>query len=508
MQSWIPHPYQKRAVKFLVQRAAAALFMSPGLGKTSVVYAAIKVLKGRGMFKGALVIPPLRPAYSVWPAEAEKWADFKGLKVCVLHGDKKDEVLKEQHDIYIMNFDGIEWLFGTKKPNKTKRDPDATKVQWERQLKAYTEVLNKWKVEDVKCKARRTLLFSKVDILVIDELSKMKHTDTKRFKSLKPYLHKFARRWGLTGSPAANGLMDLFGECFVLDMGKALGQYITHYRSKYFYPTGFGGYTYELLPGADDKIYKAVKPLALTMEAEDYITMPKLIPVNIYVDLPPAARKVYDKMEEDLFAELDGNEFMAFSAASANVKCQQIANGAIYKDVADPDTGLPKAGKREWVEIHKAKLEALDELLGELQGQPSLWGYHFAHDLQRIVKMLGKDTPHFDVSAKEADKLIKRWNKNELPWIFGHPASMSFGLNLQSGDACHLGFFNIPYDREQYDQFIDRIRRQGNNTKNVFVYHIIARNTVDIAKMAALAKKGRGQSALLEALKSYRMSKK
>lgn len=485
-------------MKFLLEHAAAALFLDPGLGKTSITYAACKVLKNKGLFKGALVIAPLRPVYSVWPKERDKWEDFEEFSVGILHGDDKDEiVLEQQHDIYVMNFEGIEWLFGPPEPNyRAMKDPAAKAA-----AKAAYQA-------EMKCvRARLKVLFSKVDTLVIDELSKFKHTDTKRFKAIKPYLHKFARRWGLTGSPAANGLMGLFGQCYTLDLGKALGQFITHYRNKYFYATGYGGYTWELQEGAEKKIYAAVKPLALRMDADDYIKMPKIIPVPIYVDLPPAARRMYDDMEEELFATLDADSFAAANAASASIKCEQIANGALYQDKVDILTGLPVRGKREWKQIHTAKLEALQDLIDELQGQPTLFAYHFGHDLERIVKMLGKHTPHMDVSAKVGQKLFDQWNRNELEYLFCHPASVGHGSNLQEGQAHHLGFFHLPWDFELIDQFIRRLRRQGNKSTTMFVYFILARNTVDEAKFRAMKNKGQTQKNFLDALKYYRKSK-
>lgn len=497
VKKWSPHPYQRKAVKFLLEHCAAALFLDPGLGKTSITYATLKTLKNKGLFKGALVLAPLRPTYSVWPPEQAKWEEFKDFSVGVLHGDGKDDVLKEEHDIYVMNFESLEWLFGAP-------EPDWKKIK---DLAEREEKKASWKVKRRVVQARVKLLFSKVDVLVIDELSKMKHVDTKRFKAIKPYLQKFVRRWGLTGSPASNGLMDLFGQCYCLDLGKALGPYITHYRNKYFYPTGFGGYDWALQEGAAKAIYRAIKPLALRMEAEDYIKMPKIIPVTVYVDLPPAARKVYDDMEDELFAELEGQEFVAVNAASASIKCQQIANGALYKDKVDPLTGLPIRGKREWLPVHTVKLEAMQELIDEMQGAPMLWGYHFGHDLERIVKTLGKNTAHMDVSAKVSAKLVDSWNNNELDNLFCHPGSVGHGLNMQEGQAAHVAFYSIPWDYELYDQFIRRIRRQGNNVDIVFVYHFVARKTVDEAKMRALANKGAGQKAFLDALKTYRREK-
>lgn len=491
---WNPHAYQKKAVKFLLEHAEAALLLDPGLGKTSITYGALKILKNKHAFKGALVIAPLRPVYSVWPKEQEKWDDFKDMSVGILHGDNKDDVLLEDHDIYVMNYEGIDWLFGSPPPNyKAIEDPK----EREQKKAAYAQEIK-------LVKARAKLLFSKVDTLVFDELSKMKTSDSKRFKSLKPHLGKFVRRWGLTGSPAPNGLTDLFGQFYVLDLGRALGQYVTHYRNKYFDASGFGGYTWKLKTGAEKQIYAAVKPISLRMDAEDYLDMPKIVNVTLSVELPPKARKMYDEIEEDFFSELDNKEYTAVNAASASTKCAQIANGALYGDRVDPLTGIPVTGKREWKELHSAKLDALKELIEELQGAPLLGAYHFGHDLQRIVKTLGKNTPHCDHPPKVVDKLFDAWNRNELPYLFGHPASVGHGNNLQEGSADHIVFFGIPWDYELYDQFIRRLRRQGNKSGTIFIYHIVAKETVDELKMLTLHNKFKGQKAFLDALKTYR----
>lgn len=464
------------------------------------------MLKNKGTFKGALILAPLRPVYSVWPKEVEKWPEFADFSVGILHDSNKDTVLEEDHDIFVMNYEGIEWLFGCPAPVKPNTKglpfPEA-----QSKLAAWAEEKAAWTEENKKVKARLKLLFSKVDTLVFDELSKMKKPDTNRFKAIKGFLGKFTRRWGLTGSPAPNGLMDLFGQAYVLDLGRALGQYITHYRSKYFAPTGFGGYDWKLQEGAAEKIYAAMRPLSLRMQAEDYLDMPTIVPVTIEVDLPPAARKIYDDMEDDLFATMGDNEFMAVNAASASTKCAQIAQGALYADKVDPLTGIPVTGKREWKEIHKAKLTAVQDLIEELQGQPLLGGYHFGHDLERIIKLRGKATPHCDKPPKEVDKLFTQWNKNELTELWGHPASMGHGNNLQEGDAQHIVWFCIPWDYELYDQMVRRLRRQGNNAKVIYVYHIVCKNTVDELKMVTLHNKDKSQKAFLDAVKTYRSRK-
>ena len=222
---WKPHNYQKKAVKFLLEHAASALFLDPGLGKTSITLAAIKMLKKKKLLNKVLLIAPLRVCYSVWPKEIEKWTEFNDLKVVVLHGKHKDKALEEDADIYVINPEGLDWLLQVK---KEKTASGKTKVALD---------LRRWK----------QLGF---DTLIVDELSKFKNTNTNRFKSIKLILGTFGRRWGLTGSPASNGLLDLFGQCFVIDQGRTLGPYITHYRMKYFNPT-YDGFGWEIREGAE-----------------------------------------------------------------------------------------------------------------------------------------------------------------------------------------------------------------------------------------------------------------
>lgn len=476
---WKPHKYQKKAVKFLLEHAAAALFLDPGLGKTSVTLAAFKFLKKEGTAERALVVAPLKPC-RVWEDEAKLWTDFHGLKVVILHGPKKEELLEEDADIFVINYEGLEWLLGvtvTRTPTGKPR---------------------------VKTNLKRLKALG-VDTLILDELSKLKSTRSIRFKAVKTILGLFARRWGLTGSPAANGLLDLFGQCYVLDEGRSLGQYITHYKNKYFYPLDTDGFKWVLQEGAKELIYERLAPLALRMAANDYLELPKLVDKYIMVDLPKKARKVYKKLEDELFAEIDSKTVTAVNAAAKSSKCGQVANGAVYLDEeVEPLVRLPKANK-DWVELHKEKLDALCELVDELQGSPLLVGYHFKHDLARLQKRLGKNIPYIGggVSEKRTKELKGAWNRGEIPVLLGHPQSMAHGLNLQESSH-HVCWFALTWNYELYDQFIKRVLRQGNKAERVFVYHILARDTVDQAVLQALRGKARGQNALFKALKDLR----
>lgn len=484
---WTPHAYQKKAVKFLLEHGAGALFLDPGLGKTSITLAALKLLIKKRVATKILIVAPLRVCYSVWPLEAEKWKDFGGLRISVLHGPKKQQALDEEADVYVINPEGLDWLLDAKKVKRvTKGGKTVTDVYVDRR---------RWK----------KLGF---DTLVIDELTKFKNTQSLRFKALKQVHDMFDRRWGLTGSPASNGLMDLFGQCLILDGGRTLGQFITHYRAKYFNPS-FDGFSWVLREGADQEIYKRLAPLALRMSADDYLDMPQAIENNIMVDLPDAAMTTYLRLEEDLIAKVDGGIVTAATAAVASMKCRQVASGGIYLDQdVQALVKLPKS-QREWVDLHEAKLDALEELIEELQGSPLLVAYDFGHDLERLKKRFGKDIPYIGggVTAKRAAELERMWNSGELPYLFGHPMSIAHGLNLQDVGN-HVAWHTLTWDYELYDQFIRRVRRQGNKSKRVFIHHIMAKGTIDEVQLMTLKSKRKGQNALFDALKKLSRSRK
>ena len=351
----------------MLEHAASALFLDPGLGKTSITLAAIKLLKKKKVLDKVLLIAPLRVCHSVWPAEVSKWKDFNHLKVIVLHGPNKDQLLQEEADIYVINPEGLEWLLQVEK-RKTKTGRTQISVNMRR---------------------FKRLGF---DTLVIDELSKFKHANTNRFKAMKLVLHTFARRWGLTGSPAANGLMGLFSQCYMLDEGRTLGRYITHYRSTYF-EQGYDGFSWHLREGADEEIYERLRPLALRM-GDDLLDMPKLVENNIKVQLPPKVMEIYEHLEEDLIAKLEEGVVTAKTAAAASMKCRQVANGGIYLEPEVQALVKLPPSKRDWVDLHEEKLDALEDLVEELQGSPLLVAYDFNHDLERIKKRFGNDVPY------------------------------------------------------------------------------------------------------------------
>lgn len=453
------------------------------MSKTAITLATIKILKQQKLIDKVLVIAPLRPCYLVWPKEVAKWADFNHFKMVVLHGPNKDALLRQKADIYVINPEGLEWL------------TQATKTKTARNKTRVTMDLARWK----------SLGF---DVLVVDELSKFKHTNTTRFKIIKLILGFFRRRWGLTGSPAANGLMGLFGQLYVLDQGRSLGQFITHYRMKYFAPVDLQGYVWKLQPGAEQLIYERISPIVMRLSAEDYLEMPELIENVIRVDLPDKVRKMYDQMENDLLTRIDKSVVIASNAAAASTKCRQIANGGIYLEPGLLEGFKLPPSDREWVNLHTEKVDALEDLIEELQGQPLLVAYDFEHDFDRIKKKFGKDVPYIGsgVSTKRALELETLWNAGKLPLLFGHPMSIAHGLNLQE-QAEHVCWHSLTWDYELYDQFVRRVRRQGNKAKRVFSHMIVARNTIDEVMVASLRAKKKGQNTFFDGLKKLTRSR-
>lgn len=449
----------------MLERQAAGVLLDPGLGKTSIVLAAFDILRRKKLARKMLVIAPLRPCYLVWPAEIDGWADFKHLRYSILHGRRKEEALEADADVYIINPEGLDWLLS--------KNFD----------------LRRW----------RALGF---DTLVIDELTRFKHSKGKRFKLMKKVLNTFQRRWGLTGTPAPNGLQDLFGQMYMLDEGNALGRYITHYRAMYFFNPDGNGWKWVPRAGASELIYERLRNLCIRMRDEDYLKdLPQIVPVKIMLELPPAVRDIYEKMEDLMITKLEEKLIVASNAAAASTKLRQISNGAVYVD-DDMASFVRGTGRRQVLHVHDVKLEAVDELVEELQGNPLLLAYEFNHDLERLLQHFGKDTPYIGsgVSAKRAQAVEDAWNAGEIPLLLGHPASMGHGLNFQKSNAQHVGYFSMFWDLELYDQFIRRVRRQGNKAPRVFVHHFMMKDTVDEIIWFSQRRKERGQNALSDAL--------
>jgi len=418
-----------------------------------VALAAFKILKSRGLASKMLVIAPKRAVQVTWPDEIAKWSNFSDLTYTVLHGEDKNSALHKQSDIYLINPDGLKWFY----------DP------------AY----GRWKKH-------------KFDILCIDESTDFKNYSTRRFKLLKAHLPDFHRRWILTGSPRPKAFEDLFSQVYILDLGRALGRFITHFRKEFLYADEYKPFTWYVRPGMFDVAMDRIAPLVYQLNAEDHLKMPELIPVEVPVVLPPAARKIYNEVEDEFITVLQAGTLVANNAAAAGTKCRQIANGAVYLEDGS------------WELIHDAKIEALTSLVDALKGTPLLVLYEFAHDQERLQKAFPEATTlTAGMEGEPLRKLVADFNAGKIPILLGHPQTTGISLNLQ-GACHHVIWFGITWNLLYYDQTIGRVWRQGQKEDTVMVYHIVAKDTRDEKVVKVLEEKDRDQQAVLDALASYR----
>ena len=445
-----PHDYQAYATNFILTHPVAAVLLDMGLGKSVITLTAIfDLCLDSFMIRKVLVIAPLRVARDTWPAEIRKWDHLRGLTFSVAVGTELERkaALMQDASVFIINRENVQWL-----------------------------------VED------SDLPFD-YDMVVIDELSSFKSYQAKRFRALLKVRPGVRRIVGLTGTPSSNGLMDLWAEYRLLDLGQRLGRYITHYRNRYFTPDKRNGsivYSYKPLPGSEEAIYNAISDITISMKATDHLQMPDLVLNEVCVRLSDDEWKAYRALKDDLVVSLNGEEIDAVNAASLAGKLCQMANGAVYSD-----------GKKV-IPLHDRKLDALEDLIEAANGKPVLVAYWFKHDLDRIAERLHKQHIPFS-RADEADS-IERWNRGELPVMLIHPASAGHGLNLQSG-GCTLVWFGLTWSLELYQQTNARLWRQGQKN-TVIIHHIIAEGTIDERIMSALRQKDKTQTALMSAVKA------
>lgn len=442
---FIPHDYQQYAIDFIKNNEVAAILLDMGLGKTSITLTAVNDLIFDSFeVSKVLVIAPLRVARDTWPAEIKKWDHLKHLRYSVAVGSESERLaaLRKEADIYIINRENVDWL------------------------------VNKSKVP------------FNFDMVVIDELSSFKSHQSKRFKSLlkvRPFIKRIV---GLTGTPSSNGLMDLWAQFRILDMGKRLGRYITHYRSAYFLPDKRSAdriFTYKPADGAEQMIYDRISDITISMKSADYLKLPECIINEVPVFMDTKEKAIYETFKEDMVAKIKDEEIDAANAAVLSGKLLQMANGCIY----DED--------KKAIKIHDRKLDALEDLIESANGKPLLVAYWFQHDLARIKE-------RFPVREIKTSKDIEDWNKGKIPLAVIHPASAGHGLNLQTGGST-LVWFGLTWSLELYQQCNARLHRQG-QTDTVVIHHIIAKGTIDEDVMAALQRKEKIQNALINAVKA------
>lgn len=446
-----PHNYQTYATRYIEEHPISAVLLDMGLGKTSITLTALNnLLFDSFEAHRILVIAPLRVARDTWIAEADKWDHLQNLICSVAVGSEVERraALMKPADIYIINRENVQWL-----------------------------------IEDSK------LPFN-FDTVVVDELSSFKNYQTKRFRSLMKVRPKVKRIIGLTGTPSSNGLMDLWAEFRLLDLGARLGRFISHYRLEYFQPDKRNGqviFTYKPLPGAEQRIYNKISDITISMRSTDLLKMPELVSSEYTVRLSDEERKRYDGLKQDLVLQLQDSEITAANAAALTGKLCQMANGAIYTD----DGGT--------VNLHDRKLDALEDIIESAGGKPLLVAYWFKHDFARITERLNK--LHVPFSKLDSSESIKRWNDGELPVALIHPASAGHGLNLQNGGSC-IVWFGLTWSLELYQQTNARLWRQGQNAETVVVQHIVTKGTIDERILKVLSKKDSTQAALIDAVKA------
>lgn len=446
-----PHEYQRYAIDFIKNNPITAILLDMGMGKSSITLTAIKDLMYQSFeVDKVLIIAPLRVAKHTWSGEIEKWEHLKDLRYSIVVGTavQRIKALKKDADIYIINRENVPWL-----------------IEQSGEHFDY-------------------------DMVVIDELSSFKNWQAKRFRSLMKVRPKVKRIVGLTGTPSSNGLMDLFAEFKVLDMGARLGRFISQYRLNYFKPDRINGnivYSYKLLPGAEEVIYDKISDITISMKATDYLEMPELISTEYPVYLSVNELETYEELKKELVLNLPGGEITASNAASLSGKLSQMANGAVYTD------------EESYLAFHERKLDALEDIIEAANGKPLMVAYWYKHDLIRIEERLQK--LGITYQRLDSDVSIERWNKGELPVALIHPASAGHGLNLQSGGATMV-WFGITWSLELYQQTVARLWRQGQTTETVKIIHIISKGTIDERIMQALSEKDNTQAALINAVKA------
>ena len=500
--------YQYKGINFLLSNPNSGLFFEPGLGKTLTFLTYLKILQDTRQSSEtkpcALVIAPIHACNLVWPHEVQKWPSTRHLSVGVLRGDNREDVFKEDHDIHVIDFHSVNLVWLVKMIAKHKRFP--------------------WKV------------------LCVDESTKFKNYKSTRIRALKAMLPKFKYRHILTGTPSPNGLIDLYGQMFILDQGKALGEKPSHYEGAYF-TWSRRKHKHLLLEGHEHSIYQAIEKNVLTMKAIDHLDLPEITYNYLKVEMPEDARKVYNKMESSMFLSMsDKDEILAASAGVKYNYCWQIASGRIYIPEGDDEIkirdtldfsklkyplGNQHPGRptyRDNLVIHNAKQEVMANLIEELNGKPLLIAYMFNHEQLAILEKLESmgmthnwyhgDKPWYNTDIavigkgtkdKEAENFLQMWNRRELKVLLCQPASVSHGLNLQFGGRDIL-WYSTTDNFEEYEQFNKRLHRQGVDSR-VRVHHLCVENTIDDMKAMRIRTKDQSQLNLKDALIMYQQTR-
>ncbi|MFQ3903741.1 DEAD/DEAH box helicase [Staphylococcus sp. 50Mo3-1] len=444
-----PYDYQAYAIDKIIDNKRFGLFLDMGLGKTVSTLTAIEQLKYDYLdVDRVLVIAPKRVAEDTWAQEVDKWTHLTHLDVSLVLGTPKqrEKALEKNADIYVINVDNTKWIC------------ERYKKDWP------------------------------FDMVIIDELSTFKNSDSQRFKILKKKWPLFDRFVGLTGTPAPKNIMDLWAELYLIDGGERLGKFKTHFRQRYFYPThkvAEHTFNWELKDGAKDEIYKMISDVTVSMESKDYLKMPERVDTVKEAKLSKKERALYDELEQNMVIENDiddDKDIVALNSASLSNKLLQMSNGAVYAD----DGSI--------THIHDKKLELLDEIVEESQGQPILVMYNYKHDKERLLER------YSFAETLDSDDYMERWNKGEIQMLITHPASAGHGLNLQYGGSIMV-WFGLTWNLEYYEQANARLYRQGQK-KTTVIHHLLTENSIDQKVYESLKNKKLGQNELMNAVKA------
>lgn len=443
---YIPHEYQTYCIDFLLEHPAAGLFLKPGMGKTSIALtAADRILYDCFEASKALVIAPLRVAEDTWSRESAKWDHLKHLRVSKVLGDAKKRLaaLEAEADLYCINRENVPWLV--------------------------KHCGQHWPF----------------DLVIIDELSNFRNPTSKRFRALRKVRPLIKYIWGLTGTPRPRSLLDLWAQVYLLDRGKRLGETYGGFKDRYFTPGRRNGYVifdWNPRPGAEEEITEKISDICISLETTGNLQMPELVATTRPVVLSPEARGKYEALEREAVLPLKDCVIDAASAAAVNGKLMQIAGGAVYDDSHVPH------------DIHSEKLDALEDIIAEADGEPVLVAYRFQHERDRIMARFPQA-----VQLKDSGT-IAAWNRGEIPILLAHPAGAGHGLNLQDGGHI-IVWFGPTYDLELDEQFNDRLYRQGQKFTTSIIY-LVAEGTVEEDAMQSLKVKANGQASMMEALKA------
>lgn len=443
-----PHPYQRYCIHRVVTDPYLGLFLDMGLGKTVITLTGVNdLMYNRFSVRRTLVVAPKKVAEATWTDEAARWEHLRLLRVQTVLGTERQRLraLSTPADVYVIGRDVVSWLV------------DHYRQAWP------------------------------FDMMVLDELSSFKNPSSERFKAIRRVRPRVQRVLGLTGTPAPNGLLDLWAQVYLLDQGQRLYPKFEQFRTRFFDRVPRGDFhTYASKIGADDAIRQAIVDICISMKAEDYLELPELVQNRIPIELDSRARKAYRDFERKQVLELDGEFITAAQAAAVTNKLLQMCAGAVYDE------------NREVHEVHDAKIEAFMELIESLQGKPLLVFYGFQHDRDRIMRALRKTG--LEVRELKGPQDYADWNARKIHVGLAHPASTAYGLNLQRGGN-HICWFTLPWSLELYEQAQKRLHRQGQQEK-VIEHLLMVKDSMDEEVARRLEGKAATQNALIEALKA------